>query len=205
MVDLVSDRPIGLRRCRRAMAVRSISPSGRLFQHYPAVAVQCGRRPAAISLTHRRDMVWSSLNPGRSKWHHRRTWRKLKLDDFEPHLDAVFEMTSPGGHGAAEARKDRTLRAGDPRGRSFSLLFVAPAGPSLPQAIYPVRHPALGTMEIFLVPVGPVSGRQRLSRGVHLRRRCAVSPCGGPAHQIVDALVFLGRRIRAAGKAASPD
>ena len=36
--------------------------------------------------------------------------------------------------------------------------FVAPAGPFLPQAIYPVMHPALGTMEIFLVPVGPLAG-----------------------------------------------
>ena len=43
-------------------------------------------------------------------------------------------------------------------GGAFSLLFVAPAGPFLPQAIYPVQHPALGTLEIFLVPVGPVPG-----------------------------------------------
>jgi hypothetical protein len=28
----------------------------------------------------------------------------------------------------------------------------------LPQGIYPVEHPALGMMEIFLVPVGPTSG-----------------------------------------------
>ncbi len=43
-------------------------------------------------------------------------------------------------------------------GGAFSLLFVSPAGPWLPQAIYPVKHPDLGTIEIFLVPVGPVSG-----------------------------------------------
>ena len=55
----------------------------------------------------------------------------------------------------------------DPHGRragsaataaAFSLLFVAPEGPWLPQAIYPLTHPALGAMEIFLVPIGPTSG-----------------------------------------------
>jgi len=51
----------------------------------------------------------------------------------------------------------------DPAGESgracgaFSLLFAAPKGPWLPQAVYPVKHPSLGTMEIFLVPVGPIA------------------------------------------------
>ena len=35
---------------------------------------------------------------------------------------------------------------------------AAPKGTALPQSIYPVTHPALGLMEIFLVPVGPLSG-----------------------------------------------
>ncbi len=83
---------------------------------------------------------------------------KLKLDDFEPHLDAVFEMSSPAG--MVPLKLAKTERSGQAirEGGAFSLLFVAPAGPWLPQSIYPVRHPALGTMEIFLVPVGPTSG-----------------------------------------------
>ena len=40
------------------------------------------------------------------------------------------------------------------KGGAFSLIFAAPRGPWLPQAIYPMRHAALGTMEIFLVPIG---------------------------------------------------
>ena len=43
-------------------------------------------------------------------------------------------------------------------GGAFSLLFVSPVGPWQPQAVYPVKHPDLGTLEIFLVPAGPVSG-----------------------------------------------
>lgn len=82
----------------------------------------------------------------------------LTVNDFEPHLDAVFEVGSPDG--MVPLRLAKTESAGQARreGGAFSLLFVAPAGPFLPQAIYPVQHPALGTMEIFLVPVGPVSG-----------------------------------------------
>jgi len=50
-----------------------------------------------------------------------------------------------------------TAEASGSTGRAggvFSLLFVAPSGPWLPQATYPVKHPTRGTMEIFLVPIG---------------------------------------------------
>jgi hypothetical protein len=82
----------------------------------------------------------------------------LKIDDFTPHLDAVFQMQAAG-----EAVPLKLMKA-DPAGNSgraggaFSLIFVAPKGPFLPQAIYPVTHPKLGVMEIFLVPVGPMQG-----------------------------------------------
>ena len=51
-------------------------------------------------------------------------------------------------------RKGQGLRAGG----AFSLLFVAPKGPYLPQMIYPVSHPTLGTFELFVVPIGPHEG-----------------------------------------------
>ena len=82
----------------------------------------------------------------------------LAIGDFTPHLDARFDMQT--GAGAVPLR----LAAVDPAGNSgraggaFSLIFVAPKGPFLPQAIYPVTHPVLGIMEIFLVPVGPMHG-----------------------------------------------
>ena len=41
-------------------------------------------------------------------------------------------------------------------GGAFSLLFAGPNGQWLPQATYPVRHPALGMIDIFLVPIGPL-------------------------------------------------
>ena len=82
----------------------------------------------------------------------------LSIDDFTPHLDAAFDLQTAAGV------VPLTLAKVDPAGNSgraggaFSLLFVAPKGPWLAQAIYPVTHPALGAMEIFLVPVGLIQG-----------------------------------------------
>ena len=82
----------------------------------------------------------------------------LRLDDFMPHLDAVFDMQVAGGVVPLKLVKVDPAGNSGRAGGAFSLIFVAPKGPWLPQAIYPVTHPALGTMEIFLVPVGPMSG-----------------------------------------------
>jgi hypothetical protein len=44
---------------------------------------------------------------------------------------------------------------GSARRESFSLVFRGPLQPVLPQRIYRLEHEGLGTLEIFLVPVGP--------------------------------------------------
>ena len=79
----------------------------------------------------------------------------LRIEDFTPLLDAAFEMQAPDGVVPLQlAKVDNVGDSGRPGG-AFSLIFVAPKGPFLPQMIYPVTHPALGLMEIFLVPIGP--------------------------------------------------
>jgi hypothetical protein len=45
------------------------------------------------------------------------------------------------------------LRAHHLREEPFSLLLSGPHEPLLPQATYRVRHPVLGPVEMFLVPV----------------------------------------------------
>jgi hypothetical protein len=82
----------------------------------------------------------------------------LRIGDFSSRLGAVFDTQTSAG--VLPLKLVKVDRAGD-SGRAdgaFSLLFAAPAGPWLPQAIYPLTHPALGTMEIFLVPIGPLQG-----------------------------------------------
>jgi hypothetical protein len=82
----------------------------------------------------------------------------LRIDDFSPHRDTTFDMQTAGGMVPLKLAKVEPTGDSGRAGGAFSLLFVAPAGPWLPQGVYPVQHPAHGTMEIFLVPVGPASG-----------------------------------------------
>ena len=51
--------------------------------------------------------------------------------------------------------------SGNLRSEPFSLLFRGPLTPLLPQRIHRLAHPELGTLEIFIVPVGPDGAGQR--------------------------------------------
>ena len=42
-----------------------------------------------------------------------------------------------------------------PRSEPFSLIFLGPPNPILPQATYRLTHDQLGELDIFIVPVGP--------------------------------------------------
>ena len=94
---------------------------------------------------------------------------KLQLCDFEPHLNAVFEMDLPDGKvplrlhevTAHKHKLPETVTTDEGKehkirdGGGFTLQFIAPESSRLGQGIYPINHPKLGTMEIFLVPNGP--------------------------------------------------
>jgi hypothetical protein len=82
----------------------------------------------------------------------------LSIGDFTPHLEAPFDMQTAGGGVPLKLAKVDPAGDSGRKGGAFSLIFVAPKGPWLPQGMYPVQHPVLGTMEIFLVPIGPASG-----------------------------------------------
>lgn len=81
----------------------------------------------------------------------------LKLDHFASHLDAIFQMHSPAGVLPLRLTKAEALGHAKRAGGAFSLIFVAPVGPWLPQSTYAIEHPTLGAMNMFLVPIGPVS------------------------------------------------
>ena len=81
----------------------------------------------------------------------------LTVSDFETRQGDEFRLlTTPEVplKLTAVLRKGEGLRAGG----AFSLLFVAPKGPYVPQMIYPVSHPTLGTFDLFVVPIGPHQG-----------------------------------------------
>jgi hypothetical protein len=82
----------------------------------------------------------------------------LALSDFSGCLQQRFRVA------VGEASLDLQLVAADPLGGSepapgrrhpFSLIFLGPPAPLLPQRIYQLENDALGALEIFLVPIGP--------------------------------------------------
>jgi hypothetical protein len=88
--------------------------------------------------------------------------QELTPASFEAHLGTTFHIHD-GGESPIEVTlqelKRHEVHPG-PRPEPFSLYFLGPLRPILPQSIYRMEHEALGTMEIFLVPVGPDPKRQ---------------------------------------------
>ncbi len=83
--------------------------------------------------------------------------RKLTFSDFDARKDETF-VVQVEPEIALRLQQVRPLGDSGRPGGAFSLWFTGAAGPFLPQAIYPVFHPQLGRMEIFLVPLGPRDG-----------------------------------------------
>ena len=88
---------------------------------------------------------------------------RLDHNTYSKHVDEVFrleldkdnalDLTLIEVTAAGPATTQHAKDAGRPT--PFSLLFRGPPEPVLPQAIYPLTHPELGLLEIFLVPIGP--------------------------------------------------
>lgn len=79
-------------------------------------------------------------------------------DDFSPRRNEAFRLHAAAGEVVLTLSEVRRLGQAVRAGGAFSLLFVAKGAPALPQAIYQVSHPALGTLHLFIVPIGPLSG-----------------------------------------------
>jgi hypothetical protein len=85
----------------------------------------------------------------------------LTLEHFTPHLGTEFVCRTTDG-GAyplrlteAEAVGRALKSSAKAAARSpFSLLFQGPQSPVLPQSIYPLEHAELGTLPLFIVPIG---------------------------------------------------
>jgi hypothetical protein len=95
---------------------------------------------------------------------------QLNAKVFHPLLHETFDLFAynpdqPASHPAQDMSRKITLievtELGDAtvsdqsRRRSFSLIFHEVASTYLPQRIYTIAHPALGRLDLFLVPIGP--------------------------------------------------
>jgi hypothetical protein len=76
---------------------------------------------------------------------------------FEAHQGTTFRIDY--GSGAPLEVVLHQVRRHEPhpgaRAEPFSAYFLGPRAPVLPQKIYKVEHGPMGTLELFLVPIGP--------------------------------------------------
>jgi hypothetical protein len=91
----------------------------------------------------------------------------LTPQSFSAHIGSRFSV-SLGDRGTValelseiSRRPERPARPGVPRTQPFTLLFLGPLTPVLPQRIYPLQHLAFPGLEVFLVPIGPQGGHMR--------------------------------------------
>jgi hypothetical protein len=84
----------------------------------------------------------------------------LTLDTFATRIGERFQISAGEGHAiAANLIEAAPLGASARGGRQpFSLVFLGPLSPVWAQRIYRVEHDALGSGDLFLVPIGPRDG-----------------------------------------------
>ena len=84
---------------------------------------------------------------------------KLTRDDFAKHLNQTFRLPAKPGDLELELIEAEALPGPEPapegRRQAFSLVFRGPKDAALDQSIYPLEHPEMGSLELFLVPIGP--------------------------------------------------
>lgn len=80
---------------------------------------------------------------------------KLHLESFSEHLNSNFSVGRGDDGGATELQLIEAQSVGQaaPGYEQFSLLFSGPLDSFLEQTIHTFEHDALGTFEMFIVPV----------------------------------------------------
>lgn len=81
---------------------------------------------------------------------------QLTVKDFSSRLQETFRLEIPDG-GSMDLRLiEATVLGGPPTNRDpFSLVFEGAPEPILHQAVYRLHNDGMGTLELFLVPLGP--------------------------------------------------
>jgi hypothetical protein len=85
----------------------------------------------------------------------------LTVETFAARVGELFRLIANTGTTISVELIDATALGspGSAGGRTpFSILFRGPMTPVLPQRIYRLDHDALGTLDLFLVPIGPRDG-----------------------------------------------
>lgn len=81
----------------------------------------------------------------------------LHYEDFGPHVNSTFALQLGGTSmdlALAEATRQVVRPFPGMMREPFSLIFRSSSQIVLPQRMYVLKHPAMGSVDIFLVPVG---------------------------------------------------
>ena len=83
--------------------------------------------------------------------------KQLTHKSFSPYIDQTFHVKL--GEDTLEFTLLEAVPIGsdpqDGKRHPFSVMFLGPAEPILPQRIYDVEHAEMGSLSLFLVPLGP--------------------------------------------------
>lgn len=88
---------------------------------------------------------------------------RLTLEQFSDLAGGALALATPGGDVAIELADARLLSTPSPRAAPpFRVLLRTAPSCTLQQGIHRVHHPALGDLDLFLVPIGMRDGRLEL-------------------------------------------
>jgi hypothetical protein len=80
----------------------------------------------------------------------------LRQSSFEGHVDTDFQLVEHSSAVCGLRLTQIVEHIKTPTQENFSLMFVGPANPFVPQGMRMLVHKELGELELFLVPVGQV-------------------------------------------------
>jgi len=77
----------------------------------------------------------------------------VTVDSFEGRVGDRFDLDADGETHELTLDECKRLGSAALEREPFSLVFLGPGEPILPQRTYPLSHQELGRLEIFLVPI----------------------------------------------------
>jgi hypothetical protein len=107
-----------------------------------------------ISPTYGCDTDQASIGRGSGLAESRAMLEEYTRATFDPHVGTSFRLLREGAPGVELMLVEVGDIGRERDGRSFSLLFRAPAASGLGQGTVELEHERLGSVVIFLVPVG---------------------------------------------------
>ncbi len=86
---------------------------------------------------------------------------KLTKKSFDPHLGSSFRLHAEDSAVELRLVECRGLSGARGRREPFSIVFRAPMDTRLPQNTYRLEHDEMGSLDLFMVPIGPDSEGMR--------------------------------------------